>query len=39
MVDGESVGQVAPQALPDHLRVVPDKGIYQETRFACTLTY
>ena len=34
-----TVGQVAPLALPDNLRVVPDKGICQGTRFARTLTY
>ena len=38
-VNAKSVGQVAPQALPDNLRVVPDKGIRQGTRFARTLTY
>jgi hypothetical protein len=32
------VGQVAPQALRDNLRVVSDK-IYQGTRFTRTLTY
>ena len=37
--DAKSVGQVAPQALPDNLRVVPVKGICQGTRFARTLTY
>ena len=35
----KAVGQVAPQALPDNLWVVPDKGICQGTRFARTLTY
>ena len=34
-----AVGQVAPQALPDNLRVAPDKGFCQGTRFARTLTY
>ena len=38
-VDAKSVGQVTPQTLPDNLRVVPDKGICQGTRFARTLTY
>ena len=34
-----AVGQVAPQALPDNLRLAPDKGFCQGTRFARTLTY
>ena len=38
-VNAKSVGQVAPQALPDNLRVMPDKMICQGTRFARTLTY